>query len=990
MIEVFDSNAAKELVCQAFEEFGKTRRLSEPNESETRCELIDQILTAVGWEPGGFAREVSTGTGDYVDYELPRSKTPQLVIEAKRFGTSFALDDNAKRETGRTLAIKTLMRNGGRSLREAFKQAAGYCNDRAIPYACVTNGFQWLFFRGLSSEAQSWNEGRAVVFSSSNILVSNFDDFLACIAPHRINSYTLPKLLSRPTSQEVSNSVIPIEKISLRYKSISDKTLDARRQIGQKFFAQIHGLDRATMSGTTMLESCYVEPGGRPDFSRNLQRLLSDTLSRDIAESEENTHESNKSDFVNQIKDLENSGRLKYPILVVGNVGVGKTTFLYHTIFSLREVSCEVLENGNKKSAELNGDTAMYAYIDLENQGNLEKFDDQKIQREIALLILEKLSQSALSTLKKRDDISDKARLQADPDDEQTLQTMLRKRLKKERNRTKSYFERNPDKWDDKEYEIIQDYRKDTINFLFHYIRHLRSRFKRRDELSYPILLVLDNLDQASSSFQRCIYSLALLLSKDTPAITIYSIREDTFREGRQPSGFLSSSPLEFVFHVQAPALDKLLKQRIKFIKYCLKHDELPRGLRNSSEEIHDIVRALNKGLVASPRSGLEVISALSGHNIRLSLHIVREFILGSALISSEPEPTVDYLLEALIAIAGELNHKLDLKKLFDADPYAPPLHELRLRLLGYFSWALDQHPDRSTLEDTEIVISKFSAWGYPIDAVEQSLQSLYSQKLLNPIDLKECQQQLPKRMSISSTGYAHLTRLAPQKIFRTAMALICRWYDNSLVEQFILKSEQAGTEDGTSLGDIVSSNAVSIFEAYLKASKKRENRLLSEKFSQQPWVKETISRSNVWNKSTSITEEISNDSERNERHIKIDDGSQQLSFDIHVQTKQLPRLPRNLKLHSSVWVSRILWALEYADINELGPQTAAQIAKILTEQGDVDVPNTNVAREFRKYNKEKPEVKVYYTRQGKRYSITKEGSNVIRSCIESEYGVSD
>ena len=990
MMKVFDSNAAKESVDQAFEEFGTTRRLSEANESETRCELIDKILTAVGWESGGFAREVSTGTGDYVDYVLPRTKAPQLVIEAKRSGASFALDNNTKRETGRTLAINTLMRNGGRSLREAFKQAAGYCNDRAIPYACVTNGFQWLFFRGLSSEAQSWNEGRAVVFSSPNILVGNFDDFLACISPHRINSYTLPKFLSRPTSQEVPNSVIPIEKISLRYKSISDKALDTRRQIGQKFFAQIHGLDRATMSGMTMLESCYVEPGGRPDFSKNLQRLLSDTLSRDITESEENIHESNTSSFVDQIKDLENSDRLKYPILVVGNVGVGKTTFLYHTISSLREVSHEVLENESKKSTELKGDTAMYAYIDLENQGNLENFNDQEIQKQIAFLILEKLSQSALSTLKKRDDISEKARQQADPDDEKTLRTMLRNRLKREKSRTKSYFERNPDKWEDTEYEIIQDYRKDTINFLIHYIRHLRARFKRRDELSYPILLVLDNLDQASSSYQRCIYSLALLLSKHTPAITIYSIREDTFREGRQPSGFLSSSPLEFVFHVQAPALDKLLKQRIKFIKYCLKHNELPRGLRNSSEEIDDILRALNRGLVASPRSGLEVISALSGHNIRSSLHIVREFILGSAIISSKPEPTVDYLLEALIAIAGELNHKLDLKKLFDADPYAPPLHELRLRLLGYFSWAYDQHPDRSTLEDTEIVISKFSAWGYPIDAVEQSLQSLYSQSLLNSIDSKKDQQELPKRMSISSTGYAHLTRLAPQKIFRTAMALICRWYDNDLVQQFIMKSEKAGTEEGTSLGDIVSSNAVSIFEAYLKASRKRENRLLSEQFSQKPWVKETISRSNVWNENASITEQVSDEPEKNDKLVEIDDGSQQLSLEINIQQKQLPRLPRDLKLHSSVWVSRILWALEYAAMNELGPQTAAQIARILTEHGDVEVPSPNVAREFRKYNDEKSEVKVYFKRQGKRYSITKEGSNVIRSCIESEYGVNN
>lgn len=90
-----NSSFAKKAAIEAFEKFGNTRRISEPNEAETRCELIDQILTAIGWEAGGFCREVSTGTGDYVDYVLPRSTHPILVVEAKRSGTSFVLDETA-------------------------------------------------------------------------------------------------------------------------------------------------------------------------------------------------------------------------------------------------------------------------------------------------------------------------------------------------------------------------------------------------------------------------------------------------------------------------------------------------------------------------------------------------------------------------------------------------------------------------------------------------------------------------------------------------------------------------------------------------------------------------------------------------------------------------------------------------------------------------------------------------------------------------------
>ncbi|MCY7274940.1 MAG: hypothetical protein LH702_14710 [Phormidesmis sp. CAN_BIN44] len=962
-----DLKTAKDNVTLAFDKFGKTRRLSEPNESETRCELIDQILAEIGWEPGGFAREVSTGTGDYIDYELPRSSHPRIVIEAKRSGASFALDET-KLETGRTRSLQTLLKHGGK-LRDALKQAAGYCNDRAIPYACVTNGYQWLFFRGLSSESQSWNEGRVIVFPSSESLIANFDDFLACLAPHKINSSELPRRLARPTPQEIPRSIIPLESLTLRRKPASDALLDLRRAIGLEFFAQIHGGDR-----TKMLAKCYVEPGDRPDFHRSLQRLLEDTLSNDVFGSED-VHQGNTKEFVGQLQRLDVSGKMQYPILVVGNVGVGKTTFLYRTLTALRETSDKISADEKDADYKTKGDAAISAYIDFENQGSIEIFDDQQIQHRTASLILENLAQSAIGTLKKRNDISENAQKEADPDKETTLKTMLRDRLSKERNIVESYFERKPEKWEDRKYEIIQEYRRDTVRFLIHYIRHLQARFKRKDGLKYPILLVLDNLDQASSQYQRCIYGLALQLAKETQAVSIVSIREDTFIEGRQPKGFLSSSPLEFVFHVQAPALDHLLRQRVKYIRHCLDNNNLPKRLRNSHEEITKVIDTMTKGLLNSPREGLEVVSALSGHNVRSALDIVREFISGTVLSTSPPEPTVDYMLEALLAMAGQLNHQLDLKKLFDADPHVPPLHALRLRLLGYYSWAYEPHPDRNLLEDTESIVAKFAAWGYPAHSVEQALHSLYSQGLLIPIT-QEKPETLAARMSISSIGYAHIARLSLQKVYRTAMALISRWYNPDLAQEFIRQAVEAGTEEGTSLGDMVAANAVERFEAYLGSARVLEDQLLSDRFSTQSWVYETLSRSNI-----NLSSEVQHNQEN---FAKKTSSIEQLALDV-IPKKLLPRLPQNLKLHLSVWVARILWALEYARVNRSGSLTAAQIAKILTDEGDKDIPAPNVARAFRDF-KGKPDIEVYFTRNGKRYSITPEGSAFIQSFIHSEH----
>ncbi len=104
------------------------------------------------------------------------------------------------------------------------------------------------------------------------------------------------------------------------------------------------------------------------------------------------------------------------------------------------------------------------------------------------------------------------------------------------------------------------------------------------------------------------------------------------------------------------------------------------------------------------------------------------------------------------------------------------------------------------------------------------------------------------------------------------------------------------------------------------------------------------------------------------------------------LEVKTLSRLPKNLKSQSSsVWIPRILWALEYAKINHIGTISAARISRILINEGGMDVPDTNVARAFREF-KGKSHIEIYFTRIGKCYSITSEGSRYILSLIKSEY----
>ena len=107
---------SRDAVSAAFKAFEERRR-KKANETTTRVELIDELLSAVGWSTGSIERELPTGTGDFIDYELQADGHPWMVVEAKRAGQSFRLVRNPAKP-GRGMArlgriVERRMRDAG-------------------------------------------------------------------------------------------------------------------------------------------------------------------------------------------------------------------------------------------------------------------------------------------------------------------------------------------------------------------------------------------------------------------------------------------------------------------------------------------------------------------------------------------------------------------------------------------------------------------------------------------------------------------------------------------------------------------------------------------------------------------------------------------------------------------------------------------------------------------------------------------------------------
>jgi hypothetical protein len=205
-------------------------------------------------------------------------------------------------------------------------------------------------------------------------------------------------------------------------------------------------------------------------------------------------------------------------------------------------------------------------------------------------------------------------------------------------------------------------------------------------------------------------------------------------------------------------------------------------------------------------------------------------------------------------------------------------------------------------------------------------------------------------------------------------MAVVSRWYDRGSAELFIRRAQEAGGADGPTVGDISVSEAPVVFDGYLAEMIAKENRTLNEELRRCDWAAETLSRSAGLTPSIPPLDEHSLTPPPRTRNIK---PSSQLCLVPDEVQSGLPKISPDLEHDGTVWIPRILWALEIARLNRWGPQSAADISRILRTHGNIDVPNTNVARAFRDIHR--PQL---WQAFGKRYEITEAGSLVIRGII--------
>lgn len=300
----------------------ETLVLEHANEAETRHKVINDVLYHIlGWTHADLHSEdrvSEDGESTWADYTL-RTGMTALVVEAKRVGVTFDEVPDTRRAQlrGKLLTGKT---------GAAITQARDYARKLSLPFAVVTNGNTWIVFPATRTDQVKFSDSSAIIFPNlRSILDTDYAEFTDLLSRDAVINGSLEnELLGRIENQigdRRLNRFFPAGFSRITRHSLYPLIEDA---IVTAFTEDIVNSDPA------LLAKMYVRT---PDRMRFDNRVRIHIQKREGVASKAPIRAVREKGSAEIASLIAGAGSRARPLamLVLGQVGAGKTTFLEYT-----------------------------------------------------------------------------------------------------------------------------------------------------------------------------------------------------------------------------------------------------------------------------------------------------------------------------------------------------------------------------------------------------------------------------------------------------------------------------------------------------------------------------------------------------------------------------------------------------------------------------------------------------------------------------------
>jgi hypothetical protein len=286
------------------------------SEADVRMKLIDPIFVRVlGWPVSSVFLESSAGPG-FIDYRCEIDGLNRLVIEAKRTGRDLGISPE---RTGRAFKLNGPVFDSPHA-KEGIDQAIKYCGYKNAELACVTNGYQWIVFRGnRRGDGRDTMEGYAFVFGSLDGVKKSFKRFYDLLAYESVRGYVYRGEFHQAEGQPVrtSNFTSPVRRPDSRRLLPGDKLYADIDRVMLSFFRDLSGDDDPELR-----RRCFVVSKESTQAEEGLTRISEELRDRVKA-----LRTDNAEGLTRTIQRVQETQRREF-VLLVGTKGAGKSTFI--------------------------------------------------------------------------------------------------------------------------------------------------------------------------------------------------------------------------------------------------------------------------------------------------------------------------------------------------------------------------------------------------------------------------------------------------------------------------------------------------------------------------------------------------------------------------------------------------------------------------------------------------------------------------------------
>ena len=642
---------------------------------------------------------------------------------------------------------------------EAIIQAQNYCTSRGVQFAAVCNGHQLIAFLAVRLDGNNPLDGRCLVCDGYSQIQEQFPEIWSALSPQGVAERRLIRLLT----SEISSAIPPKLSSSTpkyheyRYKSASQTSLRTLAEL------LIEDLPNTPELEERFYLECYCESGALSQYALLSKSILSARYAALFDPSEPSPHLEPIKPKKNEVAvspGMMSNALARRPFVLLGDVGVGKTSFLKNLIYN----------RAKKEFSE-----SIYIYIDLGSQAALDERLSDYVVRE------------AESQLHRGYSI--------DIQENGFVRGVYNSEIERFR---KGIFgslrDSEPSRYEEKLVEFLARKLSAPEHHLRHSIQHI-VRGRRR-----PVILIIDNADQRNLDVQQASFVIAQTIAAQTEAAVFIAVRPRTFHHSRR-AGALSAYPQK-VFSISPPRPERVLERRLEF------------ALRMSSGAVpvphaNDlVVHTPNLSLFISALLNslryntelLELLSNITGGNIREVIELVKNFV-GSPNVDSDKiirimETKGRYLIPvhefSKSALLGDYSHYHEDSSLamniFDVKFPDKREHFLVPMLLGFLNHD-ESRVDNEGFVVTDKIVGESQNQGFAEPQVYSALRRLTNKRLIETTERVTFAedalgdmglfQELPRAFRITTVGAYHLQRWLATFAYLDAMV-----YDTPVFHQ--------------------------------------------------------------------------------------------------------------------------------------------------------------------------------------------------------------